>query len=122
MCIRDRYWGIFLKDNPDEIIGAIGLWRDGVPENRGFWLAKNFWGKGIRTEAVKPITDYAFNFLGFEKLVFTNAVGNTRSRRIKEKTGARLLRIEAAEFVNPEYTEREIWEITKEEWKKPHTI
>jgi RimJ/RimL family protein N-acetyltransferase len=49
-------------------------------------------------------------------LVFANAVGNERSHRIKEKTGARLLRTEPAKFVNPLYTEREIWEITKDEW------
>jgi hypothetical protein len=57
-----------------------------------------------------------FDHLGFEKLVFANAVGNVRSRRIKEKTGARQLRTEPAKFVNPLDTEREILEITKDEW------
>lgn len=70
------------------------------------------------TEAVKPTIDYAFGELGFEKLTFDNALGNTASRRIKEKTGARLLRVEAAEFVDPAYTQREVWELTKEEWRQ----
>jgi RimJ/RimL family protein N-acetyltransferase len=68
------------------------------------------------TEAVVPIMNCAFDDLGFEKLVFARAVGNVRSRRIKEKTGARFIRTEPAQFVNPEYSEREIWELTKDEW------
>jgi len=111
-------WGILLRTNPEEIIGGVDLWRDGTPENRGFWLGKQFWGRGIMTEAVTPVMDYAFNELGFEKLIFANARGNTRSRRIKEKTGARLLRTEPAKYVDPAYTEREVWELTKEEWLK----
>ncbi len=84
------------------------LWRDGHPENRGFWLGRKFWGRGLMTEAVEPVTDYAFNELGFERLVFSNAAGNTRSARIKEKSGAHLRRVEPAKFVDPAYTEHEI--------------
>lgn len=110
-------WGIFLKENPDELIGAVDLWREGTPENRGFWLGRAFWGKGYMTEAVAPIMDYAFDDLGFEKLVFANAVGNQRSRRVKEKTGARLLYTAPQKFVSPEYTEHEVWELGKEAWR-----
>jgi RimJ/RimL family protein N-acetyltransferase len=62
--------------------------------------------------------DYAFEQLGFTKLVFANAVANEKSRRVKVKTGARLIEVRPAGFVNPAYTEAEIWEFTKEEWKK----
>src|SRR5262252_7820709 len=72
---------------------------------------------GIMTEALKPVTDYAFDVLGFEKLVLANAVGNCASRRIKENIGAVFLRTEPAVYVNPDYTEREVWELTKERWK-----
>ena len=110
-------WGLFLKNQPDELIGAVDLWREGNPENRGFWLGRKYWGQGLMTEAVTPVIDYAFNELGFERLVFCNAVGNIKSRRIKEKTGAKLLSIGPGEFVNPDYTEQEMWELTKEDWK-----
>lgn len=69
------------------------------------------------TEAVKPVTDYAFDVLGFEKLVLANAVGNAASRRIKERMGAVFLRTEPATYVNPRYAEREVWELAKEGWK-----
>jgi len=111
-------WAITLKDNPEELIGVVDLWRAGKPENRGFWLGHKFWGKGYMTEAVEPVMDYAFGKLGFEKLVFTNAVGNTRSGRVKEKTGARLVGKAPAQFVDPALTEHEIYELSKVEWEK----
>jgi len=116
---NDRWlWGIFLKDQPSELIGAVDLWRKGRPEHRGFWLSKDHWGKGIMTEAVLPVMEYAFTKLGFEKLVFANAVGNERSRRIKVKTGATFIEAKPFKFVDPAFTEHEIWELTKADWIK----
>lgn len=115
----DRWaWGLFLKTNSSELIGGIDLWRKGCPENRGFWLGKPFWGRGLMTEAADAVTDFAFRELNFERLVFSNALGNTRSRRIKEKTGARLLGTRLAKFVDPAVAEAETWELTKDEWTK----
>ena len=114
---RDRWiWGIHLRGTPDHLIGVVELWRPGKPENRGFWLGHEHWGKGYMNEAAYAVTDYAFADLGFDTLIFSNARGNVRSRRVKEKTGARLLRTEPAEFVDPEYTEQEIWELTRDDW------
>ncbi len=115
---QDRwFWGLFLKDRPDELIGGIELWREGRPEHRGFWLGHAFWGRGLMTEAATAVTDCAFDVLGFEILIFSNAQGNVRSRRVKEKTGARLLYTEPAGFHDPNYCEHEIWELTKEDWR-----
>ena len=114
---KDKWvWGIFLHQYPDELIGVVDLWRPGKPENRGFWLGKKFWRQGLMTEAVTPVNDFAFIDLGFERLIFANAKGNIASRRIKEKTGAKFLRVEPASFVDPIYSEREIWELTKTDW------
>lgn len=116
---NDRWlWGLFLKTNPDELIGAVDLWRVGRPENRGFWLGRKFWGQGLMTEAVTPVMDYAFDHLRFEKLTFSNALGNEKSRRVKVKTGARLIGTRRAEFVDKQYSEAETWELTKEEWRR----
>lgn len=111
-------WGIFLKSNPLELIGCIDLWRPGNPQNRGFWLGRDFWGNGYMTEAVDSVNDCAFNCLNFETMIFANAVGNIRSKRIKEKTGAVFLYQEPAKYNNPEYTMREFWELKKEDWLK----
>lgn len=116
---KDRWtWGLFLKENPEELIGCVDLWREPRPENRGFWLGKKFWSKGLMTEAVEPIMDYAFDHLNFDKLILSNAVGNVRSRRVKEKTFATFIGTRPAKFVRPDYTETELWEVTKSSWPK----
>ena len=114
---NDRWtWGLFQKHTPDECIGSIGLWREGKPEHRGFWLGRAYWGHGLMTEAATAVTTHAFAALGFDKLIFSNAVGNQRSRRIKEKCGARLLGTAPARFVDPTVVEHELWETTKADW------
>jgi ribosomal-protein-alanine N-acetyltransferase len=116
---KDKWvWVITSHQEPEVVMGAIELIREATPANRGFWLGKEFWGKGYMTEAVEPINDYAFERLGFEKLIFSNAVGNKRSARIKEKTGARLVRTESASYVDPTLKERDIYELSKEQWKE----
>ncbi len=96
----------------------VELWRPGTPENRGFWLGRKYWDRGLMTEAVVPVMNYAFDTLDFDKLVFTNAVGNDRSRRIKEKTGALVVKTEPAAFVDPTFVERELWELTRSRWQE----
>ena len=111
-------WAITLKDDPDNLIGAVELLAIASPSNRGFWLGQPFWGKGYMTEAVFSINNYAFEHLGFERLIFANAVSNKRSARIKEKTGARFIGVEPVQYVDPLLTQRELYELTKEEWLK----
>lgn len=115
-------WGIFLHENQHELIGVIELWRTGTPENRGFWLGQRYWGMGLMSEAVSITNDFAFNILKFDELILTNAKGNIRSRRIKEKTGAILIKVEPAKYVDPLYTEREIWKLTKHCWRQTNPI
>ncbi len=73
------------------------------------------------TEAATVVTDYAFDVLGFERILFSNAAGNVRSRRVKEKTGARLLYVEPAGFVDSVYREHELWELDKPSWRQWRT-
>ncbi len=112
------FWGLFFKTAPDELIGVVDLRRSTPAQdgNRGFWLAKRYWGQGLMTEATDKITDYAFGALGFEQLIFRNAVGNIRSRRIKEKAGATLFKVEPAKFSGPDSTQAEVWLLTKAAW------
>ena len=110
-------WSVCLKENPVRQIGNITLWRPGTPENRGFWLAQKHWGNGYMTEAVRPVMDYAFDILEFDKLIFANAAKNHRSRRIKEKTGAQLVRTEPGAYVDPALDVQEVWELTRAKWR-----
>lgn len=77
-------WGLFPTAALAECIGVVDLWREGCPENRGFWLGRAFWGQGLMTEAVTAVKDHAFTRLGFERLVFSNA----RQRPLAPREGA----------------------------------
>ncbi len=73
-------------------------------------------GEGIYDRALAPVTEYAFGCLGLDKLLSSNTVGNARSARGKEKSGAPFLRREAARYVGPSYAERDIYELFKATW------
>lgn len=114
---QDRWsWGIFLKENPTELIGCIELYLKGKPENRAFWLGKKFWGQGIMTEAVEPIIDFGFEVIS-DELIFANAKENIGSARVKEKTGCTYYKTVPAKFINPDITETELWRLKKSDWQ-----
>ena len=118
------FWAITKKDRgdkSDELIGAIEFFPENEDSQRGFWLGKEFHNQGLITEAAIAVTDYWFDALQRPVLRLRNAVTNPASRRIKEKTGARFIGITKKEYMDPEVTEAEIWEITAEDWRKFRT-
>jgi len=84
-------------------------------DNRGFWIAVPWQGRGLMTEAVIAFQDWVFFELGAPRLFVLNAVINERSRRIKEKTGARLLDTLSLAH-HSGCTETQRWELTAEAW------
>ena len=112
-------WSIFLKADPDQLIGSITLVRGGE-ENRGFWLALPWHGQGLMTEASDAVTDYWFDVLKFPALRVPKAIANAASRRISQKQGMRVVGTIERDFVAGRLP-AEIWEITAGEWaaRKP---
>lgn len=53
----------------------------------GFWLAEEYWGKGIMTEAVKQICDMTFNVYDISRIFATVFTHNRGSCRVLEKAG-----------------------------------
>jgi [ribosomal protein S5]-alanine N-acetyltransferase len=112
---REWHWSIRPKTEPGKLIGAINLMeRD--DENRGFWLDTAWQGQGLMLEAVSAVTDYWFEDLGRAVLRSPKAAANTRSRRISDRTGMRLIKTVEREFVSGRLP-AEIWEITRDEWR-----
>ena len=113
---EEWHWSLRLKSDPSQIIGGITL-REGEKKNRGFWMALPWQGRGLMSEAVDAVTDYWFDVLGFEVLRAPKAAANAASRRISEKQGMRVIRVEQGEYVSGRL-ETEIWEITAGEWRR----
>lgn len=113
-------WAITLPDEKkyNGFIGRIDYRfnEDGI--DRGFWLALPFQGQGLMTEAVMTTQDYMFFDHGIERFIVGNDVSNVGSRRVKEKTGAVLLRTEDNKPGSHVDGKLEIWEVTRENWAK----
>lgn len=111
------HWGIELKAGGDEVIGVIDLWPfDGETRSmRGFWLAREFWGRGLMTEAAERVTAYAFEELEWPFLYLANAEPNRSSRRVKEKQGAEVIDVRPHPYMSGEFP-RVTWLLTREAW------
>ena len=107
-------WSLRPRSGPDALIGLIGLY-DTSEANRGFWLAPEWQGKGLMSEAVEVVTDFWFATLGRPLMRIPKAAPNLASRRISEKTGMRLVETGEKDYVCGRLP-MEVWEITREEW------
>jgi ribosomal-protein-alanine N-acetyltransferase len=78
-------WGLWLKDgepdDPGELIGIIELRPKAGTDARGFWLSKDFWGRGLMTEAADRVLDFAFDECGMSEITLTNAKENVARAR-----------------------------------------
>ena len=74
-----------------EAIGGIGFsLRDDVrlrTAEIGYWLAEPFWGRGIATDAVRAIVDYAFANFDLTRIEAYVFEWNPASCRVLEKAG-----------------------------------
>ncbi len=108
------FWTIRRREASDELMGLICLY-DVEDNNRGFWLAPEFQGQGYMREASIAATDYWFNTLNKPVLRAPKAAANSRSRRISDSSGMRLIRTEKKAYVSG-LLDSELWEITRDEW------
>jgi hypothetical protein len=84
-----------IKDR-QEIVGLCGLHRIDGDQARelGFWVGRPFWGKGYASFGVKMVLQFAFQNLRLEWVGSRALESNAASRRVLEKNGFRLLRLE----------------------------
>ncbi len=86
---KDHYvFAIRDKENL-KIIGGIGLHGISIHQKAeiGYWIAKDFWNKGITTEALKEIIHFGFKSLKLNKLYASHYPHNPASGKVMEKCG-----------------------------------
>jgi RimJ/RimL family protein N-acetyltransferase len=74
-----------------EVVGGIGI-EPGTDVFRrsaeiGYWLGEPFWGRGLATEALLAVTDYAFRTFDICRLEAGVFDWNPASARVLEKAG-----------------------------------
>ena len=52
-----------------------------------YWLAPRGRGRGIATNAVRMLCQWAFHSLGLERVILKTLIGNTRSQLVAERVG-----------------------------------
>lgn len=88
-------WAICLKENPEQVIGDISIVEMNVKDSSceiGYILGKNYWGRGMMTEALKAVLDFCFTQAGFQKVRARYASLNPASGRVMEKAGMSYLK------------------------------
>jgi ribosomal-protein-alanine N-acetyltransferase len=72
-------------------VGGIGFQLQGdverVSAEIGYWLGEPFWGRGIATEALKALTEYAIVTHGLTRVYAVPFASNLASCRVLEKAG-----------------------------------
>lgn len=114
------WWGVYDK-NDDQFCGAGGfnnLSKKNKKAEIGFWLLKEFWGKGIMKEVMLRLFDE-----GFSKLELNRIEGYVVSENIKCKNALTKTNftyegtMREYEFRNGEKVNMDIYSILKSEWK-----
>lgn len=107
-----------------KLIGSIGLHKDNKRSFSktnmvGYVLTEPYWGRGLMTEAVKAVIDYAFTKTEVELLSISHFSFNNRSRRVIEKCGFRYegLMRKVSVIYDGSVQDEACYSLLKEEWE-----
>lgn len=75
----------------DKVVGSIGVFRQGnihrLTAELGYYIAEEYWGRGIMTEAVRQICEYVFDKSDIIRIYAEPFEYNIASCRVLEKVG-----------------------------------
>ncbi len=83
------WWGIHFPGDR-EIIGACGfnnLLTEHKKAEVGYWRLPGYWKRGIMTEILPEIINYAFKVLHLHRIEATVETGNLSSKKLLDKLG-----------------------------------
>jgi RimJ/RimL family protein N-acetyltransferase len=85
-----RRYGLFAVEVDQRCAGWAGVLNplEWLEPELAYSLDQPFWGRGIATEAVRAVHDWAFAHFDFNRLASFIAPDNARSARVAEKLGA----------------------------------
>lgn len=102
----------------DEVTGAISL-RLVLVHRRaeaGYWVARDRWGQGLATEALRAVLEFGFGELGLHRIEAHHFTQNPGSGRVMQKVGMRLEgRVRGAVFRHGVPRDLELYGILRED-------
>jgi ribosomal-protein-alanine N-acetyltransferase len=114
-------WGLFLKENPTQLIGTIGFYRT-TPEHFraeiGYLLAANLHRKGLMQEALRAVLSYGFENMQLHSVEANTNPANLASQRLLEKFGfVREAYFRENYFFDGKFLDSAIYSLIKGEYK-----
>ena len=104
-------------------VGRLGPWMpaDWPGPEIGWALAREYWGKGYATEGATAATDWAFDHLGWDRVIHSIHPDNLPSQALARRLGSRNL----GPGVLPapyEDSPTDIWGQSRDEWRERRAI
>jgi RimJ/RimL family protein N-acetyltransferase len=102
-------------------VGRLGPWMpDGWPGPEVGWaIVRDCWGRGYAGEGAVAATSWAFDNLGWTRVIHSIAPDNVASQRVARKLGSQNLG--PGKLPPPfEHSPIEIWGQTRDEWRARH--
>lgn len=103
-----------------KIIGGVGMhnWDHHLKKAQlGYWIAKDFEGKGILSECLKRFIDFLFVNVGLNKVEIHFMVSNKRSAALAERIGCKVEGIIRQNYIlNGTYHDLVVTGLLKTEW------
>ena len=109
-------------------VGSVGLKEpdvrfDDLPEEAlqlevGYWLGREYWGRGLIPEAVHALLHHGFEDLGCAVIWCAHYDFNTQSRRVIEKSGFVYQMTKETTNLLGETHKTLFYALTKEAWQK----
>jgi ribosomal-protein-serine acetyltransferase len=107
--------------NEDRLAGTVGLHRIDWLNRRveiGYWLAREFQGRGVMTDACRALVAHLFGELELNRVEIRCAAGNTKSSAIPRRLGFTLDgTLRDAQFVNGRHHDLLVFGMLKRDWK-----
>ncbi len=103
-------------------IGGIGLFPLDTANKRtsvAYWLTEESQGKGIMTDCLKKVIEYAFTEMGLNRIEITCAIGNTKSSALPKKLGFTLEGTSReGSWLYDHFVDLEVYSLLAKEWKR----
>jgi RimJ/RimL family protein N-acetyltransferase len=111
-------FAITLRPGSNRVVGLIGY--EGAPHPElGYWLAEEYWGKGLIREGARAVVEHAFSNSDVDRLISRCMLGNEQSRCILVTLGFRPTEICPVYSIARDYVvTSQAFELTSREWTK----
>ena len=87
---------------------------------RGYWIAKDWEGRGLVTHACAALIDHAFGEGGFARMEIACAVGNRRSRAVAGRLRMQTVEVRReAEWLYDRFVDHVLYRVDRKDWVGP---